>query len=58
MNARAPLSTKVGILQGFCVASKERLYNVLLLLVIRRASYASLLSYLTCQIINNAMRTL
>jgi hypothetical protein len=49
----------VGILQEFCFSSKERLYNVLLLLVISRASYASLLAYLTCQIgVNNAARTL
>jgi hypothetical protein len=53
------MSTEVGILQGFCFSSKERLHNVLLLLVISRASYASLLAYLTSQIgVNNAVRTL
>ena len=53
------MSANVGILQGFCFSPKERLYNVLLLLVKSHASYASLLAYLTCQIgVNNAVRTL
>jgi len=52
------MSAEVGILQGLCFSSKERLYNVLLLLIISRASYTSLLAYLTCQIgVNNGVRT-
>jgi hypothetical protein len=53
------MSANVGIMQGFCFSSKKRLYDVLLLLVISHASYASLLAYLTCQIgVNSAVRTL
>src|SRR6266446_2027409 len=44
------VSPNVGIWQGFCYSSKECLSYVLLLLIISRASYASLLAYLTCQI--------